>query len=208
MTFTTNYSTEVTSSSNSGLRYLEAGIHENCKITNIKVDKTANGVNFIEFTIENEGGQILRHTKFEPTPMAGEDALATARRGENFMRNILQIVRCYTAENFEAGDFISMAKWIKGVIEPKMDTTLLRVKAIYRWSEANNRDFTALPSYFDATYVEPMSITKANSAIRILSNDKIEKTYPADKETQVQDPAVRFGAPAQPTTVKIDDIPF
>lgn len=211
MNFTTNYTEIPRSNQGNDLKYLDAGIHEDCKITNIRIDKTAKGASFIEFTFESQDGRVLKHSKFEPTPIEGQDELAMARRGENFMRNILQIVRCYTQENFQATSFESMANWIKGVIEPQMNNVALRIKVVYRYSEANGRDYSSLPMYFEHTYIEPMSIPKEKSTIKIVAQDKIERTIQGDKEQHVQDAMTQFGAPTQSqpqATYNSMEVPF
>jgi hypothetical protein len=206
MLFTTNYKEETFHKGNTtkDVAYLPAGIHENVQLTEIRVDKSPNaGAQFIEFTFTDSAGNICKSTEYEPTRRQGEDDFSFQQKVENLMRRILQIVRIYTSENFEAATFIDMANWVKRVIDPIKDKPV-RIKVIYEWSEKKNADYTRLPRYWKYTFIESMSVPSNRTKVKILSIDKIEREYTPDKETN------KVNEFAPPVTAKVDDgdLPF
>jgi hypothetical protein len=210
MLFTTNYTDAAQILGNQtgtkDVAYMPAGIHENVKLTNIRIDKTKNGLNFIEYTFKDLDGNMCKHTEFEPTKRIGEDELTFQRRVENLMRRMLQVIRIYTSENFEAASFNDMAELIKAKLDAVKDNILVRIKVVYQWSEDKKTDFTRLPMYWMYTFIEPMSIPTNKSTIRILTMDKIQREYVPDTEKntpnvlQKEEPTVK--------QTKEDELPF
>jgi hypothetical protein len=210
MLFTTNYKQEEFQSygqTTNDVAYLPAGIHENIALTEVRVDKSPNkGINFIEFTFKDIHGNVCKTTEFEPTKRNGEDEFSFQQKVENKMRRILQIVRIYSNDNFEANTFEEMIQWVKKTIDAKKDQIAVRIKVIYEWVEKANgkgADYTSTPRYWKYTFIEPMTVSAGQSKIKILSIDKVERTYVPDKETNT----VNKYAP--PVTANVeDDLPF
>ena len=58
------------------IAYLAAGIHDNVVLESIRVDKSLNGNNFIEFKFVAKDGKFMTHTEWEPSKsdnMSDED---------------------------------------------------------------------------------------------------------------------------------------
>jgi hypothetical protein len=197
MTFSTNY----TANETKDVAYLEAGIHEDVRLISTVAQRSPNGNNFIEFKFQDSTGAMLTHTEWEPNIRPGEDQFTFQTKVENLMRRILQIVRIYTAENFEAKSFEEIANWIADKLKDTKDIPL-RIKAIYNWSETKKRDYVQLPKYWKYTFIEKMSVPKTQTKIRQLQIDKFERTYTPDTETSTPN---QF---EQPNTSVVGDLPF
>ena len=77
------------------IAYLAAGIHDNVVLESIRVDKSLNGNNFIEFKFVAKDGKFMTHTEWEPSKsdnMSDEDL---QRKCDNQFARIDQILECY-----------------------------------------------------------------------------------------------------------------
>lgn len=178
--------------------YIEAGIQENVILSGIRIEKSINGNQFIEFSFKKANAGIATHTEWEPNKAATEEE--TNERCNKQYARLLQILLCfYTVEqlkeitppNFEG--FTDLINWVKNMLEKvDLDNNPIRVKFIY-----NDSDFISLPRYAKYTFIESMKIKPEDSQIRVLGIDKIKRSIKADKEEPVT-----FG------TESSSDLPF
>ena len=61
------------------VNYIDVGIHDNVELTEIKVDTSPNGNNFMAFTFTAEDGRTLTKTEWEPTGNEDEAHLKKAQ---------------------------------------------------------------------------------------------------------------------------------
>jgi hypothetical protein len=149
--------------------YMEAGIHENCKLDRVEVGVSINGNNFMAFYFSDEQGQIVSHTEWEPK---GDDPLKVESKTNNLIERIKQIATKFMPVDafiFEAKDFVDFCKKTKFLLDKYgFVNKLVRIKVIY-----NSKGFTSLPGYAKFQFIESMSILKELSKIRILSIDAL-----------------------------------
>lgn len=162
--------------------YIEAGIRENLSLVEVTYGVSPNGNEFIAFTFEDVNGD-----KFTPTEYAVRLSKAFEQMSEqeqaNFLksvdsqkRRIGQIVTTFVSPEqyaFVANNFKEFAENIIRILNNRDKSLKCRVKIVY-----NDRNFTALPRYWAYTFIEPMTVAKENSKIRILNIDKIVKDAP------------------------------
>lgn len=182
--------------------YLEAGIHDNVTLTNVRIDKTPNtGATFVEFTFTDERGATLKSTEFEPTRQSGqtqdswEDVL---RRRMKRLTNIVLLY--YNKKDFDGVTWTDWSDFFNWAIEKLNDADKsmpLRIKAVY-----SDKGYVSLPKYPDFTYVERMDTPK--SKIAKLTIDRFEKVIPADVEGFKTTPQDMFELSTTPT---VDALP-
>lgn len=187
--------------------YLEAGIHEDVVLTDVKYGVTEKGFEYLTFTFENKQGDKGTHTEYQVfsdkqyEAMLPEDRERFLEKIDNQKRRIGQIVTTFVTREqyeFQANDFKTYAENIINILKDSLNTVPVRIKFVY-----NNRGFTTLPSYWKYIFIEPMTITKEQSKIRILSIDKMKRDVPNIKSqpnTEIEDLVV--------TNKSTDDIPF
>ena len=196
-----NYSvskqTQADETTSSVKMYMEAGIHENCNLTSIRVEKSPNGNNFIAFEFVNEHGYTVTHTEWEPK---GDDPLKVEQKAAKLIERIKQIVTKFVPEDafvFEAKSFEDFCKKTKFLLEKyNFNTKKVRIKVIY-----NDKGFTTLPAYAKFQFIESMDIAKEASKIRILSIDTMVRP-----QVESNKPNVSFAA-TTPIVTKHED-PF
>ena len=59
------YSTKNAIESSNGSSYMSAGIHDNVTLTEVKVDKSPNGNDFLEITFTDENGRTVTETEWQ-----------------------------------------------------------------------------------------------------------------------------------------------
>ena len=159
------------------IAYLAAGIHDNVVLESIRVDKSLNGNNFIEFKFIAKDGKFMTHTEWEPSKsdnMSDEDL---QRKCDNQFARIDQILECYYPNPedrvFNGESFNNADKSI-----------LLRIKVVY-----NNSGYTTLPKYAKYRFIEPMTIVDKNESVIVKLNiDQFEKPVIADFEQSNPNP--------------------
>lgn len=167
--------------------YLGAGIHDNVKLTNVRVDESVQGNKFIEFTFTDDIGRSMTHTEWEPTlgPNMTENDLQA--KCDNQFKRIDQILECFYPNEedrmFTGSSFADFANWILYMLNKADRETLLRIKAVY-----NQRGYVTLPRYAKYTFIEPMSkVNEGKSVITKLNIDDFEKPIVADDETKEEE---------------------
>lgn len=187
--------------------YVEAGIVENVELKSIRYEKTEKGNEFIEFVFEDENGSRLVQTEYKPK---GKDESEELERTIKQIKRIKQIICGYDEKNpasvtiinpseyvIHANDFKSFCEQTIRIVGTKNVGKKLRIKAVY-----NDNGYVTLPKYSTYAFVEPMTILKEKSMIKILSIDKMTRPVP-QASTGTSNPFE-----VTPKAVSNDDLPF
>ena len=196
------YSTKNAIESSNGSSYMSAGIHDNVTLTEIKVDKSPNGNDFLEITFTDENGRTVTETEWQNKKgmwIKTDEDLQT-RDNQQFGR-ILQVINAIIpAEkqvDAELNTFVEMITWVKDQLIPYIpENKKLRIKTVY-----DNKGY--ITTSHNGVFVESMSVT--TSKIEKLPRDRFERPVIADAE-RTSDP---LSTPTTPDdTKKTDDLPF
>lgn len=196
------YSTKNAIESSNGSSYMSAGIHDNVTLTEVKVDKSPNGNDFLEITFTDENGRTVTETEWQNKKgmwIKTDEDLQT-RDNQQFGR-ILQVINAIIpAEkqvDAELNTFIEMITWVRDQLIPYIpENKKLRIKTVY-----DNKGY--ITTSHNGVFVESMSVT--TSKIEKLPRDRFERPVIADAE-RTSDP---LSTPTTPDdTKKTDDLPF
>ena len=188
------------------VKYVPAGIHENVTFKGVRIDKSPNGNNFIEFTFDKDG-VTFPHTEWEPTlggPTDTQEKLEA--KADNVVSRIMPIIHCFYAEEdaiFEGDTFKSFIDWVAYKMSTVDKTKKLRAKLVY-----NKRGYTGLPAYAKYTFIEPQELPEGKtSSIAPLGIDQFTRPVVADVETPVAN-ADPFADVKSEATTNPNDLPF
>ena len=166
-------------------RYMEPGIHENCELTSIEYKKTDRGSELIAFYFENSLGEKLSHTEWRVQPTKDINTMSEKESKVYFslvtgqIRRINAIATTFvsaeTFRNVKGNTFEDFCNSAIATIGGAFKGVKVRIKVVY-----DKRNFTALPSYTNYDWIEPMTISKEDSKIKILAKDKMVKSAPKD----------------------------
>ena len=203
------YSTKTATTNNTEFNssYMPVGINENVTLKEVNVNKTPQGRDFLEIIFENEQGQTATMTEWknEKNMWIKTDEDLQNRDNQQFGR-ILQVIDCLGLRpEFEGSSFVEMINWTKGILEQykNIDNKKLRLKVVY-----DKKGYTKVSSL--GVFVEPMSVAKEESQIKLWKNDLLERPVQADVEKPV-DPLAAGTASSAPVTADstgADDLPF
>ena len=187
--------------------FLEAGIHDNVKLDNVRIDKSINGNYFIEFKFDKDG-KTMTHTEWEPSKNSPQGTLSEQEfqiKCDNQFKRLSQILKCwYTKEelSFNGESFKELIDWVKEKADNVDKSKLLRIKVVY-----NNSGYTTLPKYAKYTFIEPMSVVDAGeSKIVKLGMDLFTKPVVADLEKS--DPSPLVGLSTDNSNADPNGLPF
>lgn len=180
------------------VNYIDVGIHDNLELTEIRVDTSPKGNNFIAFTFTAEDGRVLTKTEWQPT---GAEDDVMLKKAQNQAKRIRHIMTKYLPEEqtkieYDTEQWIKYASTVKAKLDPVCKGVKVRVKAIY-----DNSNYVTLPNY--VPFIERMD--SKESTLQIQSIDKLTKDTP-DTETPVQNPFDTPQTVAQPPAD--NDLPF
>ena len=99
------------------------------------------------------------------------------------MKMCMQILLCFYKDEeliFNSSTFEGWAKEVADYLNKADKSKLVRVKIVY-----DNKGYTTLPSYAKYTFIEPMTVSKENSAIVELGIDNFTRPIIADNEEVV-----------------------
>lgn len=204
-------------------RYMGAGIHENCELTSIEYKKTDKGSEFIAFYFENELKEKLSHTEWRVQPTKDINTMNEKESKIYFslvtaqIRRINSIATTFISEesfrNVKGNTFEEFCKNVINAIGTAYKGVKVRIKVVY-----DKRNFTALPSYTNYDWIEPMSVPKEQSKIKIVAKDKMVKSAPKqlagadEKENEIEIAVSNDKEPelalASPVVESEDDMPF
>jgi len=190
-------------SEGSNLNFIDVGIHENVYLTEIRIDISKNGNEFIAFTFEKDG-QTLIHTEYKPKDV---DPQRLEDKTKNQIKRFKHIVTKYISEDaytFESKDFKSFCEGTVKLLGDSYKNKPVRIKATY-----SNTNYVTLPAY--TPFIETMETSQEDTKLKISSIDKMVKSRP-DAEVQVTNPLNDLlGTTEQTETPKeesLKDLPF
>lgn len=199
------YSTKTATINNNDFnsQYIEVGINEDVKLQSVEVLKSPNNKDYIKFTFEKDGKTAnFTEWKNEKNMWIKTDEDLQKRDDQQFGR-ILQLINCYynNVPDFEGNSFSEMINWVKTILNEQITKDKnLRLKVIY-----DKNGYTTVSKY--GIYVEPTSISKENSQIKLFKNDLLERPIVADKEP-VTDPLTSNSTPVNEDSTGANDLPF
>jgi hypothetical protein len=203
------YSTKTATTNNQEFNgsYMPVGINEHVTLKEVNVKKTDNGRDFLEIIFENGQGQTATMTEWknEKNMWIKTDEDLQNRDNQQFGR-ILQVIDAATGSHtdFEGSSFAEMINWVKAQLESATNTANMRrgmrLKVIY-----DKKGYTKVSSH--GVFVEPMSVAKEESQIKLWKNDLLERPVKADVEKPI-DPLAGNSAPVTADSTGADDLPF
>lgn len=170
--------------------YIEAGIHDDLTLTEI-VYKPTDKSEFVAFYFEDKNGDKLSHTEWPKTLNKPIDQLSDDDKEKILglikqqRKRIKQIVEAITGKELviQANSFEEMGKAIVETTKEHFEKAKVRAKIVFDY-----RDYTSLSNNPDYKFIESMDIPKEESAIRILSNDKMTRSNQRNFEKKVDNP--------------------
>lgn len=163
-------------------KYIPAGIQENVALKSARVTTSPQGNMFLEIVFEKDGA-TLTQTEWKPTKFGNMTEEDLQKKEDTQFSRMMQILLCFYKDEeliFNATSFADWAAEIANYLNKADKSKLLRIKIVY-----NNKGYTTLPTYAKYTFIEPMSVSKEDSAIIELGIDKFTRPVVADKEEVV-----------------------
>ena len=204
------YSTKTATTNNSEFTssYMPVGINENITLKEVNVNKSPQGLDFLEIVFQNSEGQTVTMTEWKNTKnmwiKTDEDL---QRRDNQQFGRILQVIDAVVGFHgeFEGSSFIEMINWAKLQLNCEHPKSV-RIKVIY-----DKKGYTTVSK--NGIFIESMDV--AESQIKLWKNDLLERPVQADVEKPI-DPLVEAAKEAQllntPVTADsntgADDLPF
>lgn len=200
------YSTKNAVKSANVSNYMSAGIKENIKLTEVRVDKSPNGNDFLEITFSDNENRTVTMTEWKNKVNNWiKDETELQKKDDQQFGRILQILSCFYPEDaldVELNSFNAMINWVKtmlnAVIIDNATRIPLRLKVVY-----NNKGF--LTTSHNGIFVEPMDVTETK--IEKLPRDRFERPVVADQEPTT-DPLATTTSSIPESTDKTDNLPF
>ena len=201
------YSTKTATTSNTEFTssYMPVGINENITLKEVNVNKSPQGLDFLEIIFQNSEGQTVTMTEWKNTKnmwiKTDEDL---QRRDNQQFGRILQVIDAVKGNHsdFEGSSFAEMITWAKNQLAVNPDDLQagLRLKVIY-----DKKGYTTVSK--NGIFIERMSV--AESQIKLWKNDLLERPVQADVEKPI-DPlaAATASAPVTADSTGADDLPF
>jgi hypothetical protein len=202
-------------------RYMGVGIHENSELTSIEYKKTDKGSEFIAFYFENELKEKLSHTEWRVQPtknietMSEKDAKIYLSLVTSQIRRINAIATTYVSEDtfrkVKGNTFEEFCLNVIACIGETYKGVKVRIKVVY-----DKRNFTALPSYTNYEWIEPMTVSRENSKIKVLAKDKMVKSTPTNlkgadekvNEIEIESASIKHSELETTPSTPEDDLPF
>ena len=199
------YSTKQAIKSANTSKYMSAGIKDNVKLAEVRVDKSPNGNDFIEITFSDEDGRTVTMTEWKNKINSWiKDETELQKNDDKQFGRILQILSCFypdEALQVELDSFNSMINWVNTMLGNVIATNKpLRLKIVY-----NNSGYTT--TSHNGIFIEPMDV--AQTEIEKLPRDRFERPVVADQES----PADPLAVPTSTSTPESssenkDNLPF
>ena len=180
------YSTKQAIKSANTSKYMSAGIKDNVKLAEVRVDKSPNGNDFIEITFSDEDGRTVTMTEWKNKINSWiKDETDLQKNDDKQFGRILQILSCFypdEALQVELDSFNSMINWVNTMLGNVIATNKpLRLKIVY-----NNSGYTT--TSHNGIFIEPMDV--AQTEIEKLPRDRFERPVVADQEPSTDPLAV------------------
>ena len=180
------YSTKQAIKSANTSKYMSAGIKDNVKLAEVRVDKSPNGNDFIEITFSDEDGRTVTMTEWKNKINSWiKDEADLQKNDDKQFGRILQILSCFypdEALQVELDSFNSMINWVNTMLGNVIaNNKPLRLKIVY-----NNSGYTT--TSHNGIFIEPMDV--AQTEIEKLPRDRFERPVVADQEPSTDPLAV------------------
>lgn len=195
----------------SEVKYLKGGIHDDMILSQIRIDKSPTGKEFIEFTIEkSDTKEMFKQTLYAPTRFPNQTDKQFQDKIDADLNLMKDIIDCYYGKDTqftETETFWEYITWVKNLLNNTDLSKKLRVKAVYK-----TNGYLTMPVGSKYTFIEPMDVE--TSMIQEMPGDKFQPVIKADKEETTVNGTARFMAAAEsemtPTmpTPTGTDLPF
>jgi len=162
-----------------GSSFIEAGIHEDLEFDRITYNVSANGNKFLAFYLKDLSGAEVSKTEWEPKDENPEKLKNKVNNQMIRIHHILVGSGVLSEINIEADDFEEFANKLIDLVGDKYKDVKIRAKVVY-----DDNNYTTLPNYTKYIWIEPMSVPKEKSKIRILGIDRMERIRPDDTSSQ------------------------
>ena len=199
------YSTKQAIKSANTSKYMSAGIKDNVKLAEVRVDKSPNGNDFIEITFSDEDGRTVTMTEWKNKINSWiKDETELQKNDDKQFGRILQILSCFypdEALQVELDSFSSMINWVNTMLGSVIATNKpLRLKIVY-----NNSGYTT--TSHNGIFIEPMDVTQTE--IEKLPRDRFERPVVADQEPSTDPLAVPTSTSTpESSSENKDNLPF
>ena len=199
------YSTKQAIKSANTSKYMSAGIKDNVKLAEVRVDKSPNGNDFIEITFSDEDGRTVTMTEWKNKINSWiKDETELQKNDDKQFGRILQILSCFypdEALQVELDSFSSMINWVNTMLGNVIaNNKPLRLKIVY-----NNSGYTT--TSHNGIFIEPMDV--AQTEIEKLPRDRFERPVVADQEPSTDPLAVPTSTSTpESTSENNDNLPF
>ena len=199
------YSTKQAIKSANTSKYMSAGIKDNVKLAEVRVDKSPNGNDFIEITFSDEDGRTVTMTEWKNKINSWiKDETELQKNDDKQFGRILQILSCFypdEALQVELDSFSSMINWVNTMLGNVIATNKpLRLKIVY-----NNSGYTT--TSHNGIFIEPMDV--AQTEIEKLPRDRFERPVVADQEPSTDPLAVPTSTSTpESSSENKDNLPF
>lgn len=162
------------------VNYVDVGIHDDMELTEIKVDTSPKGNNFMAFTFTAPDGRVLTKTEWQPT---GPEDDVLLKKAHNQTKRIKHIMTKFMAEEhtrieYDTDQWVKYASTVKAKLDAVKAGVKIRLKAVY-----DNQNYVTLPNY--TPFIERMDTGKTTLIIQTI--DKLTKDV-ADTESNVSHP--------------------
>lgn len=202
------YSTKTATVSNGEFisSYMPVGINTDVTLSEVNVNKTQNGRDFLEIVFSNKDDQTAKMTfwKNEKNMWVKTDEELQHRDDQQFGQ-ILQLIDSFyeTRPEAEFNNFLEMINWVKEKLTPMIEAKkLLRIKVVY-----DSKGYTKVSTL--GIFVEPMTVTETQ--VKVFKKDLLERPVVADTEPAT-DPLSTLNNVTTPVTENseksADDLPF
>ena len=199
------YSTKQAIKSANTSKYMSAGIKDNVKLAEVRVDKSPNGNDFIEITFSDEDGRTVTMTEWKNKINSWiKDETELQKNDDKQFGRILQILSCFypdEALQVELDSFSSMINWVNTMLGNVIaNNKPLRLKIVY-----NNSGYTT--TSHNGIFIEPMDV--AQTEIEKLPRDRFERPVVADQEPSTDPLAVPTSTSTpESNSENKDNLPF
>ena len=201
------YSTKTATTSNQEFTssYMPVGINENITLKEVNVNKSPQGLDFLEIIFQNSEGQTVTMTEWKNTKnmwiKTDEDL---QRRDNQQFGRILQVIDAFNGvhDEFEGTSFVEMIAWVKFELCARETRNSVRLKVIY-----DKKGYTTVSK--NGIFIESMDV--AESQIKLWKNDLLERPVQADVEKPIDplgSPNIGVSAPVTADSTGADDLPF
>ena len=183
---------------------MPVGINENITLKEVNVNKSPQGLDFLEIIFQNSEDQTVTMTEWNNTKnmwiKTDEDL---QRRDNQQFGRILQVIDAVKGkhDDFEGSSFVEMINWVESQLNANLSTggTLshpVRLKVIY-----DKKGYTTVSK--NGIFIESMDV--AESQIKLWKNDLLERPVQPDKE---DDPLSATAPVTADSNTGADDLPF